>query len=82
MTLRPIGTTFEIEYPPLDNSTEKVFTIITYKVKDHVKADRFIGDKEGHIVEEIEPIEYRKIPAILINECIDGKWIQKWERIK
>lgn len=77
--LRPIGTIFSITFPPSEQSTDRMFTTITYKVVAHIKATRFLGDEEGHMVEEIEPISSEQTPASLVYECKDGVWKANWE---
>jgi hypothetical protein len=55
--MRPVGSTFNISYPPSDFSTDRRPCTITYRVKAHAKAMRFDGDEVGVDVEEIEPVK-------------------------
>ena len=57
--LRPIGTEFEIEHPPMENSTSRETTITKYRVVAHKKAFQFLEDKEGILSEVVEAISIR-----------------------
>jgi hypothetical protein len=57
LTLRPIGTTFDVYYPPSEYTTDRRGQIITYKVKEHTKSMRYLGDKEGQDAELLEVIK-------------------------
>ncbi len=55
--LRPIGTEFEITYPPIKTSTFNKDSIIKYRIIAHERRMRFTNDKEGEMVEVIEALE-------------------------
>lgn len=80
MTLRPIGTIFKTEYPPTEGATNSVFTIVTYKIVDHIKVARFLGDKEGYMTEQLDVINIEEPPAKLLYEYKDSEWKYKWVR--
>lgn len=69
--LRPIGTEFEITYPPCEYSTICETKVIRYRVTNHVKVARFIGDKEGILAESIEAISIQKF---IIPNWYEKKW--------
>uniref|UniRef100_A0A6M3LSX1 Uncharacterized protein n=1 Tax=viral metagenome TaxID=1070528 RepID=A0A6M3LSX1_9ZZZZ len=60
--LRPIGTVFDLDFPP-DLSTTDGWKTITYRVKAHVEVSRFKGDNIGRLAEEIEQVEIKEFFA-------------------
>lgn len=56
LDLRPIGTEFWYEHPPDEHSTSPHGCRIKYKVIEHVKVERFWGDKEGELAERWKPL--------------------------
>ena len=58
MTLRPVGTEFEIEYPPALSSTDPHPHIARYRVKAHSLVGRFVGDPDPQPAEELECLSY------------------------
>ena len=57
--LRPVGTEFEIEYPPIIGSNVIETSFIKYRVVAHKIAFRFLEDKEGVLSEVVEAIDIR-----------------------
>ena len=57
--LRPIGTEFEVVYPPITGSTAPKTSIIKYRVIAHKIASQFLEDKKGILSEEVEAINIR-----------------------
>ena len=55
--LRPIGTEFEIKFPPIVGSNVIEDTFIKYRVVAHKIVFRFLEDKEGVLKEVIEAID-------------------------
>ena len=57
--LRPIGTEFEVERPPMESSTDTKTTITKYRVVAHKRVAGFQGAVDGEMAEMIEAIEIR-----------------------
>jgi len=58
--LRPIGTEFEIEYPPIEHSNFIKRHTLKYRIIAHKRTFRFLGDKEGVMGEVVEAIGEKK----------------------
>ena len=61
--LRPIGTEFEIVFPPAVTSTDPDSHMARYRIVAHEKAMRFPGDKEGTWAETLKALSYEPIHA-------------------
>ena len=59
--LRPVGTEFEVEYPPIVGSTDTRGSIIKYRIVAHKIALQFLEDEKGILGEVVEPIETRVV---------------------
>lgn len=57
--LRPIGTEFEVEHPPMESSTSSETTITKYRVIAHKRIAAFPGAVESEMAEMIEAIDIR-----------------------
>ena len=54
MTLRPIGTEFEVEYPPSESSTDPYPHVNRYRVAAHVWVSLYEGDPNPRLREELK----------------------------
>ena len=58
--LRPIGTEFEVVYPPTKFSNSTKPSVMKYQVIAHKKVFKFLGDEEGQIGEVVEAVEIKE----------------------
>lgn len=59
--LRPIGTEFEIVYPPAVDSTNPYSHVARYRIVAHELALRFPGDKVGTWAETLKAVAYHPV---------------------
>ncbi len=66
MGLRPIGTQFWYEFPPDMTSNNPHKTRIKYKVVEHVRTMRCLGDRVGELCERWEPLEVEPLYRFML----------------
>ena len=79
--LRPIGTEFDIEYPPAVSSTDPMGHKVRYRVRAHSLCARFPHDpnpvwgEEWECLsrEEVMPNEVRR-PTRTVDQWVVGGW--------
>lgn len=59
--LKPVGTVFEVVYPPIIGDTNTKASIIKYQVIAYERAARFDDDTEGVRREVVEAIDIRLV---------------------
>jgi hypothetical protein len=58
--MRPVGTEFEVKYPPQLSSSNPYPHVARYRVVAHTLSGRYEGDSDPQLAEEIECLDYKE----------------------